>query len=897
MPRIPLYGKGVGPTVGLPAGGLSSRLPVSDLQAPARALIQTGEQIGRVGTAFAEGEQRIQEGQMRQEKTRQLNEIEFARRQKKIEFDFQMAERDAEDRRIISEESDAAVTATSEFLSNNTDTDTKTFNNNFDAFRTQLIKNLENKNFDERRRRLVETAVINSTRGQRSSGANQAFGRGNLARTNAAEATIETSMNQMSLYAEGHPERVRLQRVIDGTFQDANTNGLRLKFTPQGVASSIAYQDYNRSIEAARSEKSLTETKNKIRFDKTITQGSREKLFQDISRRRTTLQGEIKESTAETINKAVLSASDERLIEEAIENQDVFNFEMPDGSSVPIDFAQTKATDASAYKTLVSTNLKRVEDLSSATLLLELEDTFDQSKSGAENAQPVADLYSDENISLHGKTEAQIDDIALAYSDQHQEAVTNTIKAEGVTADNYGVLLSRLNTAEEILNAQFAGRPPLRLRDGSDGSNAQQTLSSIAAAREDLAKAALKISTKSAVMAGLRAGDGKFILDEVKPDVLKSSVNDLMAENANNVPKQISILSKNGVKYEKFSNILNTSAERITNPNFDPDGEEAADVLAGVELFKRMELAGEGVLERHVKPENIKRYRSFTVLEPNLGASAAIRTIQRKRDEIDVNASYKLVEKQVEAIKDEKSAEYSWYEYIPGLGRDEEFTVQDTSAIVSYVKRLTQEYISLGVDAEVAVELAAKDYGKSHRRVRNIMVPITTDLPNDIEEMANAAVADSMVKFPNLKDEYESDELSIANQDGTTDRWTLVYSGGFPVVTVGEDNISRVIEFSKNDLRQYMITQRSDAGLIKQAKISELNFRTKVENEFTTRTGRFEGLTNYQSDLLRLRLLHPERSFRLEPEDIERLVEKRRVMLEATPTEALQKEREMAGGS
>ena len=68
MPRIPLYGKGVGPTVGLPAGGLSSRLPVSDLQAPARALIQTGEQIGRAGTAFAEGEQRIEEGQMRQEK-------------------------------------------------------------------------------------------------------------------------------------------------------------------------------------------------------------------------------------------------------------------------------------------------------------------------------------------------------------------------------------------------------------------------------------------------------------------------------------------------------------------------------------------------------------------------------------------------------------------------------------------------------------------------------------------------------------------------------------------------------------------------------------------------------------------------------------------------------------
>mgnify|MGYP006908233849 FL=1 len=883
MPKIPLYGKGAGATVQLPTGGLAPQLSESALQAPGRAFLELGQQIGTTGRQFGETQMRIDEGQMKAEKTRQINEIEFTRRQKKIEFDFQMAERDAEDRRILAEEADAAVVATSEFLSNNRDTDTKTFNQNFDAFRTDLLKGLEAKGYDDRRRALVETAVINSTRSQRSSGASQAFGRGNLARTNAADATIETSINQMSLYADGHPERIRLQRLIDTTFQDADANGLRLKYTPQGVASAISYQDYNRQIEAASSEAAIEKVLMEVRLDRTITQGSREKLFADATRIRGVLRGDIKESVTATINGAVLTAGDQQAIEDAIDNQQVFNFEMPDGSTVPVDFSRTSSTDASGYKTLVGTNLKNVEDLSSASLLFELEGGFDQSKTGAENAQVVANLYTDENLALHGKTPAQLDDIAIGYANQHQDFVTNTIKADGVTADNYGLLVSRLDTAEEILNQQFAGRPPLRVRSGTDGSNAQKIASSIATAREDLAKAAGITATRSAIATSLEDGDGEYIVDEVKPDDMKSAVNGLMSKYANNPRKQIDLLSKNGVKYEKFETILNTQAARMTDPNFDPDGEEAADVLAGVELFKLMDLAGEGVLERHVSPDNLVRYRAFQILEPHLGASGAIRTIQRKRDQIDVNASYKIVEKQVESIRDDESAEYSWYEYIPGLGRDEEFSVQDTSAIVSYVQRLSKEYISLGVDPEVAVELAAKDYGKSHRRVRNIMVPITTDLPNDIEDMANAAVSDAMLRFPGLSDEYESDELSIANLDGTTDRWTLVYSGGYPVTTVGDDNVARVIEFSKDDLRGYMVTQRSDRGLIQRAKIEEINFKRDVMTEFTTRTGRFEGLSNYQADLLKLRLLHPERSFRLEPEDVRGFAERMEKVIEATP--------------
>ncbi len=142
-----------------------------------------------------------------------------------------------------------------------------------------------------------------------------------------------------------------------------------------------------------------------------------------------------------------------------------------------------------------------------------------------------------------------------------------------------------------------------------------------------------------------------------------------------------------------------------------------------------------------------------------------------------------------------------------------------------------------------------------------------------------------MLRFPNIAENYDSEELSIAPLQGTMDRWTLVHSGGSPVIVTDPDNPQKAypVEFNLKELDQYMVTQRSDAGLIKTAKVAELNFRKAVESEFVTRTGRFEGLTNYEADLLKLRLLHPERSFRIEAEDVRKLSEEMEKVIAETP--------------
>lgn len=83
MPKIPLYNQGGPSPVELAAGRLGARPNEAALAAPARALTQLGETIGRTGRGFAEGEMRVQQSKLR-----------FEEEKARIDFNFQKAEQD-----------------------------------------------------------------------------------------------------------------------------------------------------------------------------------------------------------------------------------------------------------------------------------------------------------------------------------------------------------------------------------------------------------------------------------------------------------------------------------------------------------------------------------------------------------------------------------------------------------------------------------------------------------------------------------------------------------------------------------------------------------------------------------------------------------------------------------
>ena len=846
MPKIPLYAQGAGSVVQTPVGQLGPRASSGAFTAPAQALIGLGQQIGKAGMAYAENKQR------------------FEAQKAKIDFDFAMAEKEAEDRRIVAEEAEAAVVATSSFLEKNQDTDTTTFNENFDSHQKTLLQNLQSKGYTKRRMDLVTNSIKNSIRSQRSTGANNAFDRGQFARKTAADTTIQTAIQQAALYPEMHPERVRLENVIEDTFVSAEKTGLKLSADRLGVQAQMVYQDYNRQLNAVTDETSRLSIIEQMKKDPRINQAKREALLKDANEAKTRIRGENLEFGLKAINTADIPLTETKAVEDAIMSGGVYQFTDAGGNQTAVDFSVFKESDKTSFLTALNRNQKDLEDTVTDNLLFNLSDGFDPAQDTSTNVSMVAEMYSSENMQLHGKTFEQLDDITLDFANQLEESVSNVIASEDVTADNFLELQSQLDSAEAVLNAQLAGRPPLATRGGSEGGTAQGIASSIAKARKNLKDLALESSKVASGSSVFEQGNFYLVADSFTKPETKKIVDAAMAKHADNLPKQLSLLSKNDQTYARFENILSRTSGRITNPDFDPESEEAVDVMAGIELFRNMKLTGNKVVLNHVNEQDRKVFESVLLLEPHFGLASAIRTVQQQRDDIDIESSYKLVKKQVDSIVDEKSAAYSWYEYIPGLGRDEQFTVKDSSAIRSYVERLSKEYIALGIVPEEAVALAARDYGMSHKRVRNIMVPITRNLPDDIEVMATAAVMAAHLQYPEINENYDTQELSIGNIEGSVDRWTLIADGGYPVIL----NDGRPVEFTMKELEQFSASERADKMLIQEATRADINKTNEIERQFIEGTGPFEGLSPYEKRTLRLRLLSPERSFRITPEEI-----------------------------
>ena len=147
MPKIPLYNKGLGPTVDLSTGQLGTSVDAQALSSPARQLAVLGETIGRAGQTFAQ------------------NQINYNSRKARIDFEFEKAEQNREARKIADELSRKYDEQASDFNLNNSRTYTTTdvaanaFNIAITDSARQEISELV---VTDRQRTLIESKVLNS---------------------------------------------------------------------------------------------------------------------------------------------------------------------------------------------------------------------------------------------------------------------------------------------------------------------------------------------------------------------------------------------------------------------------------------------------------------------------------------------------------------------------------------------------------------------------------------------------------------------------------------------------------------------------------------------------------------------------------------------------------------
>lgn len=237
MPKIPLYNRGLGPTVELPVGKLSPRLSAEALTQPALQIARFGQQVGQAGRQFAE------------------NQIAYQKQKAQIDFQFKKAEQDRESVRIGNELvrefrglSDNHILSTQQKHTNTTEA-----SSDFDETITQkALKRVNELEVTDRQRESIRTSLLNSLVPYSSAAKKNAYNHGLAVFQTEHDQSVQTKIDTIPVDATSE-ELTALVTELEQQAREASANGAKPKIAPELVRSVVAEAYADKRIVSANS--------------------------------------------------------------------------------------------------------------------------------------------------------------------------------------------------------------------------------------------------------------------------------------------------------------------------------------------------------------------------------------------------------------------------------------------------------------------------------------------------------------------------------------------------------------------------------------------------------------------------------------------------------------------
>ena len=202
--KIPLYNKGLGEQVSKTAGQLSPRAGFGAFTA--------------VGQATAQ----------------------FAQTASDIAIKFGEAEKAAETDRIFNEEYLKFSTSADDSILNSTETDTKTFETNFNKkIITPTISAIDKYNITNKQKQIVKSKLTDLFRTKLTKGKQFTFNRGQVVRSNAANKSLDFNANKLATLNPNDPEFAKLLTDSSDIITEGQLKGLKLDYDKKKFASVV----------------------------------------------------------------------------------------------------------------------------------------------------------------------------------------------------------------------------------------------------------------------------------------------------------------------------------------------------------------------------------------------------------------------------------------------------------------------------------------------------------------------------------------------------------------------------------------------------------------------------------------------------------------------------------
>ena len=844
MPRIPLYNKGLGPSVATATGQLSPRASAAPF---------------------------MQQGQA---------QAAFFQQASKIAFDFAQEQQRAETNRVYSEQLKQFDEQQLDFNINNKDTDTTVFAKNYDDFSNNFLNKIDSRtDLNQRQKDIIKQKLMPSVTSAKLQGTRQAYQKGQEARRVANNEALASISNRISQFAFGTPERERLQAEAYELIDTSIVDNLGIEYTRESFDRGVKSVDYGIRSNNISSVADAEALKKEIDTDTDLSFKAREQLKSQVTQDETKYRADLLQSGIEFVQASEYTFQEAQAAQEALDQGKPFTF-----GDKTFDPSDLKPSQRGQLANVLTGESKDLEDLATqniANSLAESDNPF----------QASVDLFKAENRAGLPQTDEQLEGTILSVAQDISESVEAAVASGDISSVQN--LADNISMARDMINHDYRGQGSLLQRQGTMGNTANSIQQKLARAEKELYKA---VNNQNLIKGGqLAMSQNNFVAfsnaagltDKQKNQVVETTMQSIAGEGLFN-DAQINALARNNQTYDLFKETLSLGAANLRNPDVDVATDPY--IRSAYELYKRMDLR-EQLKLNHTNSDVRRVFDSMQVLEKSLGFEGAVDVIRMQRDmsDSDLNLRYKEVQKKVEEVIDDKSLTYSWYDYIPFMGKDAEFIPTNITNIKNDISNLTKEYIRTGLGPDKALEKAATEWGATHERIRNIVVPKTKDLPTNIEELATTAImhitntdipegamggtyasrdaalqagvipsADQNLVRYLANNDIDINELSIFPIEGSSQQWMLVDNGLTPL---NGDN-GKPITFSLDELE---LIFDADQARQKEEARQQTNFTIKLENDFALGTGQFEGLT-YQQKVTKKEQLEGVPTFTIGPD-------------------------------
>lgn len=844
MPKIPLYNQGQGGAVRTATGALSPRANIGAFTAQGQAQAALMQQAGQVAFQFGQEQKRVEENRIYSESLKEFDQKQF------------------------------------EFITNNKDTDTTVFDKNYGVFADDFLAKIGTRtDINQRQKDRIIQKLMPSVTASKLQGARIVFDRGQQRRTIAANEELESTINKISLIPAGTPERLRLQEDAHKLIATSITDNLRIDYTKESFDRGVKATDYGIRSNNISSVAEAETLRKELDKEADLSFKVREQLKSQVNQDETKYRADLLQSGIEFVQASEYTLQEAQAAQEALDQGKPFTF-----GDKTFDPKDLKPSQRGQLANVLTGESKDLEDLATqniANSLVESDNPF----------QASVDLFKAENRAGLPQTDEQLEGTILSVAQDISESVEAAVASGDISSVQN--LADNISMARDMINHDYRGQGSLLQRQGTMGNAANSIQQKLARAEKELYKA---VNNQNLIKGGqLAMSQNNFVTfanaagltDKQKNQVVESTMQSIAGEGLFN-DAQINALARNNQTYDLFKETLSLGAANLRNPDVDVATDPY--VQSAYELYKRMDLR-EQLKLNHTNSDVRRVFDSMQVLEKSLGFEGAVDVIRMQRDmsDSDLNIRYKEVQKKVEEVIDDKSLTYSWYDYIPFMGKDAEFVPTNITNIKNDISNLTKEYIRTGLSPDKALEKAATEWGATHERIRNIVVPKTKDLPTNIEELATTAImhitntdipegamggtyasrdaalqagvipsADQTLVRYLANNDIDINELSIFPIEGSSQQWMLIDNGLTPLN--GEGN--KVITFSLDELE---LIFDADQARQKEEAQQQTNFTIKLENDFALGIGQFEGLT-YQQKVTKKEQLEGVPTFTIGPD-------------------------------